>query len=146
VRTSGLAVLLEHWEFHDDVEDDVPGSESQHPLKRRWRDYQTERGRRPVREFLDGLSDLDAAAVSAAMKEVREHGLVTARHLRGDIYEVRVGGDRQSFRILFAQEGEQGQVLLSLSGFSKKTKKTPPDEITLAEKRLRDWRERGGRR
>jgi phage-related protein len=146
VGTSGLAVLPERWESHDDEEDDVPGSESRHPLKRRWRDYQTERGRRPVKEFIDRLSDLDAAAVSAAMKEVREHGVIAARHLRGDIYEVRAGGDRQSFRILFAQEGEQGQVLLLLSGFSKKTQKTPPDEITLAEKRLRDWRERGGKR
>jgi phage-related protein len=101
-------------------------------------------GRRPVKEFLDGLSDVDAAAVAASMKDVREHGLVTARHLRGDIYEVRADGDCQSFRILFAPEGEHGQVLLSLSGFSKKTRKTPPEEIVLAEKRLRDWRVRGG--
>lgn len=114
-------------------------------VKRRWRDYQTERGRRPVKEFLDELSDVDVAAVAAAMKDVRENGLIAARHLRGDVYEVRADGDRQSFRILFAQEGERGQVLLLLSGFSKRTKKTPSDEITLAEKRPRDWRERGGR-
>jgi phage-related protein len=102
-------------------------------------------GRRPVKEFLDGLSDADAAAVAASMKDVREHGMVAARHLRSDIYEVRADGDRQSLRILFAQEGEHGQVLLSLSGFSKRTQKTPPNEITLAEKRLRDWRERGSK-
>jgi phage-related protein len=123
----------------------VSRSEPPHRTKRRWRDYQTDRGRRPVKEFLDGLSDVDAAAVAASMKDVREHGMVAARHLRSDIYEVRADGDRQSFRILFAQEGEHGQVLLSLSGFSKKTRKTPPEEITLAEKRLRDWRTRGGR-
>jgi phage-related protein len=123
----------------------VSRSEPPHRTKRRWRDYQTDRGRRPVKEFLDGLSDVDAAAVAAAIKDVREHGMVAARHLRSDIYEVRADGDRQSFRILFAQEGEHGQVLLLLSGFSKKTQKTPPNEITLAEKRLRDWRERGGK-
>jgi phage-related protein len=123
----------------------VSRSEPPHRTKRRWRDYQTDRGRRPVKEFLDGLSDVDAAAVAAAIKDVREHGMVAARHLRSDIYEVRADGDRQSFRVLFAQEGEHGQVLLLLSGFSKKTQKTPPNEITLAEKRLRDWRERGGK-
>ena len=120
-------------------------SEPPHQVKRRWRDYRTEMGRRPVKEFLDGLSDVDAAAVAASMKDVREHGLVATRHLRDDIYEVRADGNRQSFRILFAPEGEHGQVLLSLNGFSKKTQKTPPDEITLAETRLRDWRTRGSR-
>jgi phage-related protein len=123
----------------------VSRSEPSHQIKRRWRDYRTAMGRRPVKEFLDGLSDVDAAAVAASMKDVREHGMVAARHLRSDIYEVRADGDRQSLRILFAQEGEHGQVLLSLSGFSKKTQKTPPNEITLAEKRLRDWRERGSK-
>lgn len=56
-----------------------------HQIRRRWRDYQTEMGRRPVKEFLDGLSDADAAAVAAAMKEVREQGPAVARHLRGEI-------------------------------------------------------------
>lgn len=123
----------------------VPRREPPHQIKRRWRDYRTAMGRRPVKEFLDGLSDVDAAAVAASMKDVREHGIVAARHVRSDIYELRADGDRQSFRILFAQEGEHGQILLSLSGFSKKTQKTPPDEITLAEKRLRDWRTRASR-
>jgi len=115
-------------------------------IKRRWRDYRTEMGRRPVKEFLDGLDDADAAAVAAAMKDVREHGLAAARQLRGDIYEVRANGSRQTFRILFAQEGEHGHVLLALSGFSKKTQRTPPGEIELAEKRLRGWRDRGSKK
>lgn len=112
-------------------------------IKRRWRDYRTEMGRRPVKEFLDGLDDVDAAAVAAAMKDVREQGRVAARHLRGDIYEVRAEGRRQTFRLLFAEEGQHGHDLLALSGFSKKTQKTPPGEIELAERRLRDWRDRG---
>jgi phage-related protein len=103
-------------------------------------------GRRPVKEFLDGLDDIDVAAVVGAMKDVRENGLVAARHLRGDIYEVRADGNKQIFRVLFTEEGEHGHVLLSLSGFAKKTRKTPPDQIDLAERRLRDWRERGARR
>jgi phage-related protein len=112
-------------------------------LKRWWRDHRTAAGRRPVKEFIEGLSDTDAAAVVAAMREVRDTGLSAARHLRGDIYEVRADGDRQTFRILFAPEGRRSQVLLALEGFSKKTQKTPPEKIRLAERRLADWRRRG---
>jgi phage-related protein len=73
-------------------------------------------------------------------------GLSAARHLRGDVYEVRVDGENQAFRVLFAPEGRFKQVLLALEGFSKKTQKTPPQAIQLAEKRLSDWRERGKRK
>lgn len=44
----------------------------------RWRDYRTRAGRRPVKDFIDGLSDEDAAEVVAAMAEVREEGLDAA--------------------------------------------------------------------
>jgi phage-related protein len=111
-------------------------------VRRRWRDYRTEAGNRPVKEFFDKLSDADAAAVVAAMREVQDLGLPAARHLHGDIYEVRAEGDRQIFRVLFATEGRRGQVLLSLEGFSKKTRKTPAEKIRLAERRLADWRRR----
>jgi hypothetical protein len=57
--------------------------------RRRWRDYWTAGGRRPVADYIDSLSDGDAAAVAAAMKEVALEGLRAARHVRGEIYEVR---------------------------------------------------------
>src|SRR6266496_3666257 len=107
----------------------------------RWRDYRTASGARPVKQFIDELTDEEAAAVIAAMKEVAEHGQGAARHLRGEIYEVRTQADRRAFRILFAQETKF--ILLSLSGFEKKRAKTPPSEIELAESRLKDWRRRG---
>jgi phage-related protein len=110
--------------------------------RRRWRDYRTAAGRRPVKEFIGGFSNTDAAAVVAAMQDVRDRGLAAARHLRGEIYEVRADGDRQTFRILFAAEGRRGRVLLALEGFAKKTRKTPPATIRLAERRLADWRRR----
>ena len=95
-----------------------------------------------MREFLDLLSDPDAAAVAQEMRDVAKIGLSEARHLRGDIYEVRAEGDRQAFRVLFAPEGRSGQVLLALEAFSKKTQKTPKQVLELAERRLRDWRQR----
>ena len=94
-------------------------------------------------EFLNGLTRDDKAEVVAAMADVAEEGLQVARHLRGDIYEVRAEGRDQAYRVLFTAEGRYGQVLLALEAFSKKTQRTPPAKITLAQARRRDWRERG---
>lgn len=110
---------------------------------RRWRDYSTRAGRRPVKRFLDSLTDEDAASVVAAMNEVRRDGLSAARHLDGEIYEVRADGDRAIYRVLFAQQGNSSRILLSLEAFKKKTQKTPPRSINLAKRRLRDWEKRG---
>ena len=109
---------------------------------RRWRDYQTSSGRRHVRDFLQSLSDEDAAEVVASMAEVRELGLQAARKIRGDIWEVRADGNHVIHRVLFALEGQWGFILLGLAGFTKKTQRTPPDVIALAERRLADCRSR----
>lgn len=112
------------------------------PQRRRWRDYRTASGQRPVHRFISTLSDDDALAVTRGMKDVALHGLVAARHLRGDIYEVRAEGRRATFRVLFAPEGPHGRVLLALEAFSKKTERTPTHMISLADRRLADWRSR----
>jgi phage-related protein len=110
---------------------------------RRWRHYRTTAGRRPVKEFIDSLSDKDAAAVVAAMEEVQAAGLASARHLHGKVYEVRADGTGVIYRILFAPQGKRNHVLLTLVALRKKTQKTPPRVIRLARRRLRDWEERG---
>lgn len=109
----------------------------------RWREYRTHSGRRPVREYLADLPAGDRVEVLAAMAQVRSAGLREARHLGDDVWEVRADGDRVTYRVLFAVEGRTGQVLLALVAFSKKTNKTPPQEIRLARQRLADWRRRG---
>jgi phage-related protein len=88
----------------------------------------------------------DRDEILAAMKDVQTNGLTVARHLRGEMYEVRATGARAAYRVLFATEGAKSQVLLAVSVFAKKTQKTPPAEIRLAERRLADWRRRGRRR
>ncbi len=45
------------------------------PGKRQWRDYRTASGNRPVKAFLDGLSDDELASVVAEMKAVAANGL-----------------------------------------------------------------------
>lgn len=119
----------------------MPDLSGQH--KRHWRFYHTASGHEPVRDFLLRLSLADRADIASAMKDVEVNGLGAARHVRGDIYEVRASGSTQTFRILFAAEGRFSQVLLALESFSKKTQRTPIQEIATAEKRLADWRQRG---
>jgi phage-related protein len=48
------------------------------------------------------------------------------------LFEVRADGARVIYRVLFAREGEHGQVLLLLVAFNKKIQKTPPAQIELA--------------
>ena len=99
-----------------------------------------------MRDFLDELTDAQAAQVLAAMRTVAGLGLVEARHLRGDIYEVRASIGGHAVRVLFANEGKRGQILLALEAFEKKSQRTPPRTIALAEARLADWRSRAGPR
>ena len=111
--------------------------------RRRWRFYEAASGAKPAQSFLDDLTAAEAAEVTAAMKEVAVKGLRFARHLRSEIWEVRVDADRKAFRVLFSLEGKAQQVLLALEAFTKKTQKAPTRTIVLAERRLADWRSRG---
>jgi hypothetical protein len=83
-------------------------------VKRRWRFYTTAAGRSPVRDFLTAvrLSSDDRDEILAAMKDVQVNGLWIARHLIGDVYEVRADGRQATYRVLFAAEGKSSQVLL----------------------------------
>lgn len=79
------------------------------------------RGRKPVQIRLSGdpraagvCREVERAAIYAAMKEVREEGLSAAKHLDGDIWEVKADTADKFFRVLFAPEGRYGQVLLAL--------------------------------
>jgi phage-related protein len=118
---------------------------------RQWRYYKTASGNSPVKADVLDLPREDRAEVVAAMRLVLNYGVETAKKARlvqqltGDILELRVDARDQTYRLLFAEEGYYGQVLLGLDMFSKKTQKVPRDKIKLAEDRLRDWRERGAR-
>ncbi len=116
-------------------------SSEQSDHKRQWRDYQTESGARPIKDFLLALPDEDRAAILEEMEYVRKHGKSVARHLHKDIYEVRAVYNTKAYRILFACEGHFNHILLSLEGFQKKTQQTPKANIKLAEQRLATARE-----
>ena len=111
--------------------------------KRMWREYRTANGSRPIKDFLLALPDEDRAAILEEMANVRDYGKKVARHIRGEIYEVRINYNTKAYRILFACQGHFDHILLSLEGFQKKTQFTPKRSIKLAEQRLADWKQRG---
>ena len=113
-------------------EEHTPEPADRMTVARRWRFYETSAGSQPVREFLTSrdLPPGDGDEILAAMADVRKNGLEWARHLRGDIWEVRAAGDRVIFRILFATEGACSQVLLALTALNKKSQKTPQPDRT----------------
>lgn len=106
----------------------------------RWRDYRSSSGNSPVREFIAKLSDVDHAAVIAAMKEVQHDALAAARHVEGDVYEVRAVGHKAHYCILFSLEGKR--VLLALDIYDKDSQKLPLNVRRRCQQRLRDWRSR----
>ena len=71
-----------------------------------------------------------------------EHGTwigePVVKHLSGDIWELRP----LKTRILFAQYKDKIYILLH--HFTKKTEKTPPQEIKQAERNLKDYIDRDG--
>jgi phage-related protein len=117
--------------------------------RHRWRFYRTPSGREPVRDFLydPQLSDVDAANIAAAMREVKAlgRGHNDVNKLKGDIWQIEIEGERVIYRLLFAEEGRFGQVLLALEVVNKKWQKAKAQHIRLAEDRLSDWRSRARR-
>ena len=111
--------------------------------KRRWRHYRTESGACPTLDFIRAQPSSVVTEIAAAMKQVQEDGLSVARKLRGNIWEVRAKYDTNIYRLLFAPQGGHSHILLALECFQKKTQKTPPAKIDLAEARLADWNQRG---
>jgi len=74
-------------------------TEEAHQQRRCWRKYRTEHGRSPVDDYLqkDITYAADRAEIAAAMKIIRDKGPTEARHLRDDLYEVRVNGKDNIF-------------------------------------------------
>ena len=111
--------------------------------KRRWRYYRTESGACPVLDFIRAQPASVIAEILAEMKCIECQGLSISRKLRGNIWEARVACDTNIYRLLFAPVGRHSHILLALECFQKKTQKTPPAKIDLAEARLADWLRRG---
>jgi phage-related protein len=106
--------------------------------------YQDQHGRIPVDDYLSGLQPKDYARLLRAIELLVDYGpnlkMPHARHLQGKLWELRVDGRPNSYRVLYA--AVPGRKFLLLHVFAKKSDKTPIREIETAQRRLADYSER----
>ena len=102
--------------------------------------YVDNRGRAPVREYIDSLNLKEKAKVLKYVDFLRQNdGKLDepySRHIEGKIRELRVDFHRNRHRIFYFTF--IGRKIILLHAFLKKTKKTPQNEIIQARKNYLD--------
>lgn len=92
------------------------------------------------KKWFDGLPKKDRARAAAAVARLAERPslelvrLKLAKHLEGDIWELRPG----NLRIIYFLDKDAQEYVL-LSGFKKQGQKTPRKIIDLAESRMNEY-------
>ena len=98
--------------------------------------YRTEAGGEPVREWVKNLSAEDRKRIGEDIKTVEfgwPVGMPVCRSVGGGIYEVRSDLTQNRIaRVLFYFD-KNGRMVL-LHGFIKKTRKTPDEDLDLAQR------------
>jgi phage-related protein len=101
--------------------------------------WRSESGREPVREWLRSLHKRDRAIIGYDLRMLQfgwPIGMPLVRKLADHMWEVRSSlPSRREARLLFTASESQ---IVVLNGFIKKSQKTPPSELELARKRLRE--------
>lgn len=110
--------------------------------------YKDTEGNEPVAVFIDALPDKAIVKVFRVIKLLKEYGVLLkepyTKQVKGKIRELRIKDSHGAIRILFFTY--TGRRFILLHGFIKKTDKTPVGDIELAEKRMKDFMQRGGLR
>lgn len=104
--------------------------------------YRSASGKSPVEEHLSSLTDIQVTKITWVLKLIRDVDMVPSKYFKklantDDIWEIRVDVGRNTFRILSFLH-DQDLIILTNS-FQKKSQKTPPQEISLAEKRKKEY-------
>ena len=107
--------------------------------------YRTIDNKCPVEDYLDSLTDKQATKVAWVLRLVRDLDIIPSKYLKklvntDDIWEVRVQFGGNIFRLLGFNDGKN--LIILTNGFHKKTQKIPPQEISLAEERKKDYLKR----
>ena len=101
--------------------------------------YRTSTGVEPVREWLRSLPEDERQKIGVDLATVQVGwpvGMPLCRALGGGLWEVRSSlPSHRIARLLFCVHEEQ---LGIVHGFIKKTQKTPPNELELARKRMKE--------
>jgi len=111
--------------------------------------YEDARGVCPVGDFLDELNQAGDKRSRQLLKKIyyaveilKQNGTRSGenftKHINGDVWELRTD-DHRVFFFLW-----NGNHIVLLHTFRKKTQKTPPLEIEAAEREMSDWINRHG--
>jgi len=108
--------------------------------------YQTSRGRMPVVEALDDLPKEAAAHAYQMLSEIEEQGFqasrVVFRQIESKLWEIKMNlPGTGGYRIFYFTV--QGDTLLLLHAYAKKSQKAPRREIETARQRMNDAIQRG---
>ena len=104
--------------------------------------YRSESGNDPIQEFLDSLSQKQRTKVLWVLELVQDQDRVSTKFFKklvstNDIWEIRVCLGNDIFRLLGFLDNNN--IVILTNGFVKKTQKTPPQEIAIAEQRKTDY-------
>lgn len=98
--------------------------------------FRTEAGNEPVREWLQGLAREDRRTVGEDIKTAQfgwPIGMPLIRKLASELWEVRSRISNGISRVMFTVDG---QTMVLLHGFQKKSQRTPPADLMTAKRRL----------
>jgi phage-related protein len=104
--------------------------------------YRLPNGSSPVEGFLDSLTGKQAQKILWVLQLVEELNVIPRQYFKKlvdseDLWEVRIQFGNDIFRLLGFFDG--GALLILTNGFSKKTQKTPTQEIALAVRRKEEY-------
>jgi phage-related protein len=103
--------------------------------------YETERGERPVAEFLGSLDDKTRARFRWSMEQLKLRNVLArpplVRHLEGDLWELREESRTNIYRIVYVFY--TGRRIVFLHGFQKKSEKPPARELEIARHCYQDF-------
>jgi phage-related protein len=102
--------------------------------------FATESGAEPVRDWLLAMTSEDRKKIGEDIRTVEfgwPIGMPVSRPLGKGLYEVRTNLKDRIARVFFTIDGE---AMVLLHGFIKKSQATPDSELALARSRLQQWR------
>ena len=102
--------------------------------------YKAEYGSEPVREWLKSLPQEDRKMIGEDIKTVQfgwPLGMPVVRKLDPGLWELRSNPRNRIARTIFTVEGN---VMILLHGFVKKSQKTPKSDLELAKRRANNLR------
>lgn len=110
--------------------------------------YRTLKGDSSVDDFLRSLTTKQFEKVTWVLKVISELPFIPKQYFKkltgtDDIWEVRVDSGNDTFRLLGFLD--KGSFVILTNGFAKKTERTPPNEIRIAEQRKKDYESRRNR-